>query len=364
MTLSEVTRLWGSPIVDTTATFSDGGTIYDFRGYTFDATDALGVAVWTAEVLGDGSTVLKLYYTSNTDTDYVLEHYLVTGAGTIKGDGPIYVEHLEGLTDTMIVLADKEHSQALYTDPTTGKVYDFRGYVFRPRSDGPYRLVNGKYVQTDADATILGSGERVLKLYYLAQTVHLQLELGTADNDPADGVTDAHWLNAGRDISGNKLADSIITLPTADAAIRPGYELVGWYISDLGSNEEGRRSVEIANEIMGYHQLDTTGANNVFVPVGASYTVPQIGATLYAVWRAKEIEYEVERWQIVGSNIAAVKIDTVIRTGYTGDFAHGSFDGNDETVPLGYHLMGTDRPTRRASPSRASPTRTSTPSMA
>lgn len=65
---------------------------------------------------------------------------------------------------------------------------------------------------------------------------------------------------------------------------------------------------------MGYHQLDTTGANNVFVPVGASYTVPQIGATLYAVWRAKEIEYEVERWQIVGSNIAAVKIDTVIRT--------------------------------------------------
>lgn len=80
VTLSEVTRLWGSPIVDTTATFSDGGTIYDFRGYTFDATDALGVAVWTAEVLGDGSTVLKLYYTSNTDTDYVLEHYLVTGA--------------------------------------------------------------------------------------------------------------------------------------------------------------------------------------------------------------------------------------------------------------------------------------------
>jgi len=327
--------MWGDPVAPTDKIFTVNGTQYDFRGYTFDDARTTG---WSAVVLGDGTTVLKFYYNANTDTTFTVRHFLVTGARTIKGDAPWLVETKRGITDTLVATVNQAYGDGIW--PVDGVDYDFRGYTFRPRSDGSYPLADGTSVQTSLDHAITGDGQWVFDLYYIAQSSRLQFDLGSADYDPADGATDASWYT--RNPSGGKMVDSTITTPDDADVRRPGYELVGWYIDDSGANLKGTASVTKANELMASTNMDATGTNKAFIAAGGTYVMPQGGATLFAVWRAKPIDYRVVRYQIVGEGTSATQLETVTRTGYAGDFAHGTFDPNDETVPVGYHLLGTD----------------------
>ena len=73
-TLAENETLFGT--TDTTAT----ATAKSYDGYTyqaaFDQNDMKTVASGT--ITGDGNLVLNLYYTPNTDTAYVVNHYKVS----------------------------------------------------------------------------------------------------------------------------------------------------------------------------------------------------------------------------------------------------------------------------------------------
>ena len=93
-------------------TFTVGGVVYDFRGYTYKSsytyTDSNGVeqtlsSILQAHVVPAGTGHLTLYYVANDNTSYIVNHYLVRGDGTIdtNDDGayvPVYVQTRQGET--------------------------------------------------------------------------------------------------------------------------------------------------------------------------------------------------------------------------------------------------------------------------
>ena len=54
-------------------------------------------------------------------------------------------------------------------------------------------------------------------------------------------------------------------LPGADCAVREGYELVGWYITDRGTNTRGTNSVQVANDILANAKTGLYALGGLFV---------------------------------------------------------------------------------------------------
>ena len=111
-----------------------------YAGYTEDTTNANRVT--SGEIAQDGSLILKLYYTANTDTAYKVEHYKQKPDGTY-GNVADETEDKTGKTGTTVNATAKEY--AGYTEDTT----------------------NSKRIES---GEIAGDGSLVLKLYYKANT--------------------------------------------------------------------------------------------------------------------------------------------------------------------------------------------------
>lgn len=62
----------------------------------------------------------------------------------------------------------------------------------------------------------------------------------------------------------------------------------------------------------------TADGSGLYIPAGASFKMPQRGMTFYAIWRAKDVVFTVDRWQIEGGT-TATKYDTIRLHGYAGD---------------------------------------------
>lgn len=88
---------------------------------------------------------------------------------------------------------------------------------------------------------VAGDGTTKLIVYYLADTRYLQFDLGV----------EGKWAEDFRDEKVRPMqAGNETILPGADCAVREGYELVGWYITDRGTNTRGTNSVQVANDIL------------------------------------------------------------------------------------------------------------------
>ncbi|MDQ0361694.1 hypothetical protein [Breznakia pachnodae] len=112
------------------------GTARTYAGYTFDNT--VVSTVESGNILGDGTLVLKLYYTANTDTAYKTEHYLEQPDGTYLLED---TDNLSGTTGATVIAIAKTYA----------------GYTF-----------DNTVVSTVESGTILGDGSLTLKLYYTA----------------------------------------------------------------------------------------------------------------------------------------------------------------------------------------------------
>ena len=111
-----------------------------YAGYTEDTTNENRVT--SGEIAQDGSLILKLYYTANTDTAYKVEHYKQKPDGTY-GTVADETEDKTGKTGTTVNATAKEY--AGYTEDTK----------------------NSKRIES---GEIAGDGSLVLKLYYKANT--------------------------------------------------------------------------------------------------------------------------------------------------------------------------------------------------
>ncbi|WP_322746762.1 doubled motif LPXTG anchor domain-containing protein, partial [Enterocloster citroniae] len=109
-----------------------------YAGFTYEAT------LTTPEdktIAGDGSLVIRLYYTRNTDTAYTVEHYLENIDGTYPAT-PEATDTLSGMTGTTATYAEKAYAGFTYNASLT----------------------------TPEDKTIIGDGSLVIRLYYTRNT--------------------------------------------------------------------------------------------------------------------------------------------------------------------------------------------------
>ena len=319
----------------TNSTFSDGGREYDFRGYHFSMDSALGYDQFLRLVIkGDPTdpTIFKVYYVADLTTEYKVHHWFV------DGDGNAYealVEVRQGETDTEIQPSDiglKYQNNPdvairgmvkngeiywLYDGQPENLHYSFNGFIFFPNSDG---TVPGTSYQTSLAQHIkgapLGAGGTEFFLYYLADELPLKFLLGVEGTSDYDKRA---WTSGAADISGNYRVGKTIRTPNSSSAIRPGYELMGWY---SGPNDT------VFTNMVGYNSHTwaqwlaangtTADGSGVYIPAGASFKMPQRGMTFYAIWRAKDVVFTVDRWQIEGGT-TATKYDTIRLHGYAGD---------------------------------------------
>ena len=69
----------------------------------------------------------------------------------------------------------------------------------------------------------------------------------------------------------------------------------------------GKESIAKCAALAASGAMDQYGVNPLFIPAGGTFKMPQGATTLYAVWRAKEITFSVERWVMEGVTQGAVK---------------------------------------------------------
>lgn len=170
--------------------------------------------------------------------------------------------------------------------------------------------------------TITADGKMTLKLYYLADRIQLNFELGT--KNPADGTYNNGAWWRGDDPSTNIYrSGEKITLPNPTAGIRPGYVLHGWYISNDGNfTDPVDGSTSVPCDLSGIVTREWINAHsNSIFPAGAlsNFTMPNQETTLYAVWLAEESEYQVIVNVIQGDGTIE-QIAIYDRTGMTGNY--------------------------------------------
>ncbi|MEE1045239.1 MAG: InlB B-repeat-containing protein [Olegusella sp.] len=352
---------FGVGIRDTTKTFTSGGVLYDFRGYTnvdllgtpgtWTWKDALGVthtmsidggvvsqgplaAGWTSgnvlstSVPAAGTGVLKLYYLANDDTKYYVEHYIVRGDKTINQVGGVdsYTlrEELKGETDSIV------YSNDLYVKPTNAHAADFAGYEFVPYLSGEITLADGTRRRTTPQSAIIkGDGTVVFKLYYRPAKVQLTFETGTSN--------DSWWKTTKAVYEKGYEAGSNVKMPVASDVERAGYTLIGWY--KAADATEGMAITNLRGTACKDYVLPNP--SNFYAVGSSSFIMPGTPTTLYAVYAPVLLKYEVIGWKIVpdASGNLAVQLVTVTREGYDGDDAQGEVL-SPEVVPGGYHLLG------------------------
>ena len=158
-----------------------------------------------------------------------------------------------------------------------------------------------------------GNGTTVLKIYYLGLPYQLDFVLGTQDED-ADTNNDAKLKIA--DPSGEYGAGATLSLPANSDVSRPGYKLVGWYRPNEGSEAankaEGDRVASLGGSAANAwyaHRPGTTGSTytGTFYAAGTNpWIMPGEDVTLYAVWQAEEVTFDVEVWVVPADGSAAI----------------------------------------------------------
>ena len=120
----------------------------------------------------------------------------------------------------------------------------------------------------------------------------------------ADLGNEGKWAEDFRDDKVRPMqAGNETILPGADCAVREGYELVGWYITDRGTNTRGTNSVQVADDLLAHGGSGLFALGGLFVMpelANDSELLTQIGDnyfyTLHAIWRATDATYSVEVW--------------------------------------------------------------------
>ena len=107
----------------------------NYAGFTYD--ESVAETQKSGVIAGDGSLVLKLYYTRNTNTRYTVEHYL------------------ENLDKTGYEIKETENFTGKTGDEVTASAKDYAGFTYDESVAG-----------TKKAGTIAGDGSLVLKLYY------------------------------------------------------------------------------------------------------------------------------------------------------------------------------------------------------
>ncbi len=111
----------------------------NYAGFTYD--ESVAETQKSGVIAGDGSLVLKLYYTRNTNTRYTVEHYL------------------ENLDKTGYEIKETENFTGKTGDEVTASAKDYAGFTYDESVAG-----------TKKAGTIAGDGSLVLKLYYTRNT--------------------------------------------------------------------------------------------------------------------------------------------------------------------------------------------------
>ena len=147
-----------------------------------------------AEVQGDGSTVLKLYYTRNTDTPYTIEHYQ---------------QSVENPEEYKLVETDTETGSGVTGEKAafTPKDYTNDGFEFNAALTMP------------EDRTITGDGKLVVKLYYDRKSYSVKYEYTGNVPDGVSSLPQTKTYRVGEDVT-----------IAADAAAK-GYSFSGWKIN-------------------------------------------------------------------------------------------------------------------------------------
>lgn len=288
-------------------------------------------------VLGDGSLLLRIYFEATEGaTSYTVEHYIIDGKKNVT---LLNSEVIDGVTAGQVVMTDP----SLF-DPGA---HGHPGCSYVDSAEG---LVGGVLMTLYSKTTelyVAGDGTTKLIVYYLADTRYLQFDLGV----------EGKWAEDFRDEKVRPMqAGNETILPGADCAVREGYELVGWYITDRGTNTRGTNSVQVANDILANAKTGLYALGGLFVMpelANDSELLTQIGDnyfyTLHAIWRATDATYSVEVWvqnadgtlQRVEVKLPGADANGVLKSTF-GD----TIDFNDPTDP--YRIWGAN-PEDRAS---------------
>ena len=238
-----------------------------------------------ASLAPNGTTLFKLYYVSEY-VPYTVEFWKVSGEGvasrvTDTNGNAVSIQHeglagayakadaekeADGITWKGYTFVDADGNTiipAFLTDDAYTSLLIPNGYVYTP---GTFTINDFSYT-SDPYKLINGDGSTIIRLYFAPDTHKLSLILnGTA--------TDASWVKsyagAGNAFvqtgSINVVTGSVVYLPGAAAATRPGYQLVGWYETNDYIDYVGNDSITLYNNVL--------KTDPKFHAVGSLFTVP------------------------------------------------------------------------------------------
>ena len=184
---------------DVATKYSTTGTIVkddDYKKTMPGFTYVSGIVdnITEAEVQGDGSTVLKLYYTRNTDTPYTIEHYQQS-------------------------VENPEEYKLVETDTETGSGVTGEKAAFTPKDYTNDGFEYNAALTMPEDRTITGDGKLVVKLYYDRKSYSVKYEYTGNVPDGVSSLPQAKTYRVGEDVT-----------IAADAAAK-GYSFSGWKIN-------------------------------------------------------------------------------------------------------------------------------------
>ena len=184
---------------DAATKYSTTGTIVkddDYKKTMPGFTYVSGIVdnITEAEVQGDGSTVLKLYYTRNTDTPYTIEHYQQS-------------------------VENPEEYKLVETDTETGSGVTGEKAAFTPKDYTNDGFEYNAALTMPEDRTITGDGKLVVKLYYDRKSYSVKYEYTGNVPDGVSSLPQTKTYRVGEDVT-----------IAADAAAK-GYSFSGWKIN-------------------------------------------------------------------------------------------------------------------------------------
>ncbi|MDO5689934.1 MAG: MucBP domain-containing protein [Tissierellia bacterium] len=280
------------------------------KGYSFDRGNTNNLR--SARLQGDGSTVLKLYYTT-TQTDYSIEYYLQKADGSYDAL-PSQRDALRGVTDS-IVYASVDQTE-------TGAPKQIPGYTYLPGSSG--ERWSGQ---------VVGDGSLTLKLYYAVNdttpyTVQTYLQ-------GAGGV--GYQLSETKNLSG--MTNTQVSVQ--DTSL-PGYTFDS-SISTKSGVVQGDGSLRLklyysANATTIYTietYLQESDGSYPATPSRTSTGMGQTGSTVHGTApRIESYAYDPEHSENITSSVIAGDGSTVIKFYYTAN------DIKDYTV---HYILKTEK---------------------
>ena len=308
-------------------------------------------------------TLYAVWQADNT-TEYTVEYYKVDGNGLLQDVVSLKAHGVTGESVTIVdpnsasynpsVYAGRlepwksafEGYEAQYTTPVTYDIDGRAGMTPIPVSGasisaassfadfyGPFAFSYS--ILSAPTGVITADGNLKLTLFYSAKPSQILLDLGDGSNTTGTWATGAqvaydHFTNPG-------VSDGVkVYLPGADELVREGYEFKGWSTNMAALRDTangnvlltGKASVDAAATWTGL----TSSTDKVpdYIAPGGNFIMPGHGVTLYAIWEAKEVEYQVVRYVIDGNGNRTVH-DVTIHTGWTDEIAVAE-DGDETDV--------------------------------